>query len=444
MTSSMTAATTVPVRPALHLTVQDGWMNDPLGLTHYGGQYHLFFQYVPGSTAWNPRCQWGHATSPDLFSWTEVQPALVPEPDEHGCWSGSVVTTPEGAPARLFYTSVDEENVDLGRVRVARPLDESWERWQKGEVLAAPPPSVSARVFRDPCVTRLDGEWLMVVGGGLTDGTACAFLWSSPDLETWTDRGMLATRHRDEREGAWTGGVWECPQLVALGDRHVLVVSVWDQSQIHDVVAAVGSYRDHRFVAERWQRLAAGSPYAASAFRDAQDRSGLIMWLRGVSSPGSDWVGAQSCPLLMSLVDDELRLAVHPALDRLRREADGPAPAVDVEWTPEGGEEWLEIQDADGATVARLSTADGADGPAVVLRAGSEQTHLARGSGPVRVLVDGPVFEVLTGSQFGGLPITAPPGGVRPSASESSHLRWWRLEGGGRAPNHAAGGSDRA
>jgi len=35
-------------RPALHFTPRSGWVNDPLGLTHRDGGYHLYFQHVPG------------------------------------------------------------------------------------------------------------------------------------------------------------------------------------------------------------------------------------------------------------------------------------------------------------------------------------------------------------------------------------------------------------
>ena len=57
-------------RPAFHFTAHSGWINDPLGLTFHGGQYHLFYQHIPGATDWAPQCRWGHATSADLLTWT--------------------------------------------------------------------------------------------------------------------------------------------------------------------------------------------------------------------------------------------------------------------------------------------------------------------------------------------------------------------------------------
>ena len=35
------------IRPLLHFTAGEGWINDPHGLTYREGTYHLFFQYVP-------------------------------------------------------------------------------------------------------------------------------------------------------------------------------------------------------------------------------------------------------------------------------------------------------------------------------------------------------------------------------------------------------------
>lgn len=93
-------------RPSFHLSAT-GWLNDPLGLTFHGGQYHLFYQYVPDVPMWDLACRWGHATSPDLVTWTERPVALAPGDGDGGCWSGSVVDPGDGTPAWLFYTSVN-------------------------------------------------------------------------------------------------------------------------------------------------------------------------------------------------------------------------------------------------------------------------------------------------------------------------------------------------
>src|SRR3954471_487360 len=110
------------MRPLLHFTAGAGWINDPHGLTYRDGTYHLFFQHLPTASAWAPDCHWGHATSPDLLRWTEQPVALRPGDGDDGCWSGSVVAPGDG-DAALFYTSVRAPNLELGRVRRARPAD---------------------------------------------------------------------------------------------------------------------------------------------------------------------------------------------------------------------------------------------------------------------------------------------------------------------------------
>ena len=77
-------------RPRFHLSVRTGWMNDPNGLSYYGGKYHLFYQYYPYDSHWNSM-HWGHAVSDDLLHWEYLPAALAPDEvyDGDGCFSGS-------------------------------------------------------------------------------------------------------------------------------------------------------------------------------------------------------------------------------------------------------------------------------------------------------------------------------------------------------------------
>ena len=80
------------MRPQLHFTAPQNWMNDPNGLIYYQGQYHLFYQCFPYSTQWG-RMHWGHAVSKDLVNWEEKGIALFPSKtdDRSGCFSGSAI-----------------------------------------------------------------------------------------------------------------------------------------------------------------------------------------------------------------------------------------------------------------------------------------------------------------------------------------------------------------
>ncbi len=304
-------------RPLVHLTPETGWVNDPLGLTWTGGRWHLFTQFVPHQVEWAAACHWAHAVSEDLLRWSHRPVALAPGDGDGGVWSGSVVlprdTGADEPGPQLFYTAVDVEDVTVGRVRVATPVDDSWDRWAKGPVVAQLPPGVEVAAFRDPFVLHDGTTWRMVLGGGLTDGTAVAWTWTSPDRRAWTFAGELVRRATTERDPVWTGAGWECPVLVPLDGRWVLVMSVWEPGALHWVGYGVGDLVDGRFVATAWGRLGYGpSYYAPSTFRDREGRPGLVHWLRGVQDPDGRWAGAASVPQVLTLRGNRLVARPHP------------------------------------------------------------------------------------------------------------------------------------
>lgn len=397
-------------RPAFHFTSPSGWINDPLGLTFHGGTYHLFYQHVPGSIDWAPQCRWGHATSDDLLIWTTGPVALEPGEGDGGCWSGSIVTGPDG-DGTMFYTSVDDDAVSIGRARTARPAPGSgstWESWVKGPVVAELPAGEESVAFRDPMVFHDGTGWRMIIGSGRPDGTALVYSWTSDDLSTWRYDGVFAARHSSETDGVWTGLVWECPQVVRVGEKWALLVSVWEPVRPHYEAYALGDIVDGCFVADTpWRRLTHGpSYYAGAAFRDEDGVPGMIYWLRQVSDPDAGWAGAHSLPHRLVLVGDRLEIRLPPSLARRR----GPGRllaavqepvggAVDVEWSSGGS---LSL-DEGGRNVFRLERA----GSTLTATADIGQWSVPC-SGPVRVVVDGPVVEIV--GTFGALAFPAPRG----------------------------------
>ncbi len=86
-----------PYRPSDHYTSTENFMNDPNGLIHKDGTYHLFYQYNPyGATSGNG--SWGHATSTDLVHWAR-HPVAISTDENEDVWSGSVVFDKTNRPS---------------------------------------------------------------------------------------------------------------------------------------------------------------------------------------------------------------------------------------------------------------------------------------------------------------------------------------------------------
>lgn len=399
---SQSARVHTAARPALHLTAPDGWLNDPLGVTWRDGRYELFYQALPGARAWSPRCRWGHATSPDLLTWTHHPLALEPGDDEIGCWSGDLVVADPGSPrsAMIYYTSVDEPDIDLGAVRIARPADDAWQQWDKGHVVATPPPGEDLRIFRDPVVFRDEDRWRMLVGAGYRDGTPAVLTFVSPNLTDWTYDGVLASTRTSPTGSLPAGNAWECPQLLKVADQHVLVVSTWSEGTTHDVLAAVGTFADGRMKVEHWQRLTYGcGHYAATGFTDADGQPCLLFWIRNVADPGDAWTGALSLPYRMTLDSGEgaprVRLTPHPTVP-----ASGTKGVLN-----------LVLADGDAVELAPASRTDVGvsvryERGTVTVASDGTSTVVPEVSGPVHIIADGPVVEVCTGPALVGLGIT--------------------------------------
>ncbi|WP_255632887.1 glycoside hydrolase family 32 protein [Actinotalea sp. Marseille-Q4924] len=271
-----------------------------------------------------------------------------------------------------------------------------------------------------PWVVREGDAWWMVVGGGLRDergGTATAWVYRSTDLEAWAYHGLLTTRHTTQTDGEWSGPAWECPQLFPLDGRWVLTLSAWEPDHPHHAVYAVGDFTDGRFTAQRWSRLTFGpSYYAGSAFADREGRRGLIHWMRQVAGDG--WAGAHSVPHLLRLEGDAVVCEPHPAVAAARTGALGeatdghdvaaPSSAVDVEWDAGERSALRVAADDDRDAVVPVVVLE-ADGGLLVARLGDERWEMPRGTGPVRVVVDGPTCEVFTTAGVMGLAVAAGP-----------------------------------
>lgn len=207
-------------RPVYHFAPKMNWLNDPNGLFYLDGVYHMFYQYNPEGSQWG-NMSWGHATSEDLVTWTEVDVAL-PYSAEEQIFSGSVVVDhsntagfgfgPNGeAPIVAIYTAnIPPQNGEPQdqEQALAYSLDGgfTWEKYDGNPVLDIADPE-----FRDPKVFWQDnpGEddyWVMAIARPLARE---AEFYRSDDLKNWSYMSSFGP-------GGAVSGIWEVPDLIEM------------------------------------------------------------------------------------------------------------------------------------------------------------------------------------------------------------------------------------
>ncbi|UUU26548.1 glycoside hydrolase family 32 protein [Streptomyces sp. DSM 40750] len=327
-----------PHRPRFHFTSPGGWLNDPNGLSHWNGVYHLFYQYNPLAAA-HHRIHWGHATSTDLVHWADEPVALAPGsdgPDRDGCWSG-VLVDDRGVPTLVYSGRHGEHELPC----VARGSTDLryWTKDPANPVITAPPEGIDTTAFRDHCVWREgSGEntvWRQLVGSGIRGVGGTAFLYESDDLRSWRYVGPLLTGDASQNQGEldWTGTMWECVDLFRLGEDEeagrtdVLVFSAWDEGTTHHPLYWTGRYQGDTFTPTGLHRLDYGGRYfyAPQSTRDEHGRRIMFGWLQEGRTDEADaeagWCGVMSLPRVVTLgAEGGLHQAPVPELAVLRRE----------------------------------------------------------------------------------------------------------------------------
>ncbi len=209
------------LRPLLHFTPEQNWLNDPNGLFYLNGVYHLFYQHNPFDNVWG-HIHWGHATSEDLLTWSHRPLALYEEVGGLGAiFSGGAVVdhrntlgVPDGVHPSVVATFTHHNAKDVQSQSLALSFDggESWEKYSGNPVI----PNTGQKDFRDPKVTWLDHEscWLMA----LAVGDHIEF-YSSTNLTDWTlEQKLYLPETKPD-------GVLECPDLFPMTDQDG--IEVW-------------------------------------------------------------------------------------------------------------------------------------------------------------------------------------------------------------------------
>ncbi len=317
-------------RPRFHFTPPVGWLNDPNGLVHDRGEYHLFYQHHPYSDRWGPM-HWGHAVSRDLVRWEHLPVALAP--DELGwIYSGSAVVDHDGTAGfgRGVLVAVFTHASTEGQAQSLAFSDDrgrTWRRHPDNPVLTAP---AGAPDFRDPKVFRWTrggaSHWVTVLAAGRR-----VLFYASPDLRHWTLSSEVVP-HVDEET------IWETPDLFPLrvdgtGEvRWALSLGAMDGAPSGGTGTGylVGDFDGHEFRPDRDEVLWADHGpdfYAAQSWNDVP--SGERVWIAWMSNwryadrvPSTGWRGVMTVPRRLALrrTTDGPRLVQVPvaALDACR------------------------------------------------------------------------------------------------------------------------------
>ena len=215
--------TPATARFLFHVTGETGWINDPNGFTYYKGRIHLFYQHNPYQTVWGPM-HWGHVTSTDFIRWTYHEIALAPEYEYEtiGAFSGSAI--PFDGKLYLVYTGAsDGRQVQA----IASSADGfAFTKFAGNPVIAEPllPANANVADFRDPKVWEKDGTIYMIVSNrNASNQYSKLLLYKSTDMTDWTYAGKILGNGSNYQSKL--GIMFECPDLVTLGDKDVIIVS---------------------------------------------------------------------------------------------------------------------------------------------------------------------------------------------------------------------------
>lgn len=306
--------------PKFHIAGLAGWINDPNGLCHFNGRYHVFFQFHPFGTEWGPM-HWGHVSSADMVTWRREPIALAPsvEADRGGVFSGSAVESDTGELV-VFFTGnrwrngVDRDGGDL-QVQCVAVSSDGIHFEKRGTVVDLPG---DLPHFRDPKVWRTGDTWYMIVGVCAADDRGEVWLYASADMTAWEfDRVLF----RDPNPDVY---MLECPDLIPLGDRWVLVYSPmglrpdgYRHRNGYNAGYVVGSWApgaDFTQLSD-YRPLDWGSQfYAAQSFEAPDGRRILLAWMGSFTAPlasqaDDGWSGQLTVPRELRLGPDDRLIA---------------------------------------------------------------------------------------------------------------------------------------
>ena len=272
-------------RSIYHHTPVYGWMNDPNGMFYKDGVWHLYYQYNPYGSQWE-NMTWAHSTSTDLIHWENQGEAI--QPDALGTiFSGNSVVDKEntagfGKDAVVaFYTSAGAAQTQS--IAYSTDNGETFKKYVNNPILTSDVPD-----FRDPNVFWNEEvkQWNLILAAGQQMN-----IYSSKNLKDWKYESSFGEGYGNH------GGVWECPDLLKMGDKWVLICNINPGGPFGGSATQyfVGSFDGHKFTCEskpevtKWMDYGKDH-YATVSFSNAPDgRIVVLPWM-------SNWQYANQVP----------------------------------------------------------------------------------------------------------------------------------------------------
>ena len=272
-------------RPIYHHTPAYGWMNDPNGMFYKDGVWHLYYQYNPYGSQWE-NMTWAHSTSTDLMNW-ENQGEVI-QPDALGTiFSGNSVVDKENTAGFgkdvviAFYTSAG--NAQTQSIAYSTDNGMSFKKYANNPIITSDVPD-----FRDPKVFWNDdlNQWNLILASGQQMN-----IYSSKNLKDWKYESCFGEEYGNH------GGVWECPDLLKIGDKWGLICNINPGGPFGGSATQyfVGTFDGHKFTCEskpevtKWMDYGKDH-YATVSFSNAPNgRIVVLPWM-------SNWQYANQVP----------------------------------------------------------------------------------------------------------------------------------------------------
>lgn len=327
-------------RQKLHLEPAKGWLNDPNGLSFFGGYYHVYFQYSPESALGKGQKCWGHFRSKNLTDWEFTGTVLFPDiaEDRSGVYSGCGFV--KGDALYLYYTGNVKEEGDFDYINEGRGANVILVTTRDGHHMSEKKvllknddyPAYCSCHVRDPKVWEEGGVYKMVLGARKRDDTGCVLLYTSSDLYDWKFERVI--------ERPDFGYMWECPDMFRMGEREYLSISpqgLEHTEYTHQNVYSSGYFADEEM--ENFEEWDYGFDfYAPQTFEAPDGRRLLIGWMGSGDIPYtnpttlSGWQHCLTLPREITVSDTGLLLQ-NPMreLERLRGEARNFAAGEKIE-----------------------------------------------------------------------------------------------------------------